>query len=158
MRIVVGPVDAESARSWITYARDVLRRAMVAPASLTDVDDTVLMVFSELLDEWELLAAGDAMPFTWHMDLDTDQLVALAEAFHGLVVELAAAAEARGFALAPPAGQVFYDAVVDAMLAGLLAAGGAAAVLGTRLEATWPGRNQVLATGPAVLHSPPTGR
>ncbi|MEZ5134461.1 MAG: hypothetical protein R2699_05240 [Acidimicrobiales bacterium] len=118
--------------------------AMVAPGSLTDVDDTVLMVFSELLDEWELLAAGDAMPFTWHMDLDTDQLVALAEAFHGLVVELAAAAEPRGFALAPPAGQVFYDAVVDAMLAGLLAAADLAIVLGTRLEATlaWSHRRQ----------------
>ncbi len=160
MRIVVGPVDTSSARWWVSYARDVVRRAMAAPGSLADVDDTVLMVFVELLDEWELVAAAgdDCTPFVWHMDLGADQLVALAEAFYDLVVDLAAAAEVRGYALAPPEGEAFYAAVVDALLVGLDAAGGAARALGERLEQTWPGRNQVLTPSPAVLHSPATGR
>ena len=142
MQVRVGPVPAASASWWTAYARDVLQQVVTAPGSLAEVDDSMLVAFSELLDEWEGVARrARSDPFVWDMELSDDLVLVLAEAFHGLVLGLAAAAEARGYTLAPPEGEAFYHALVDGLLAALVEAGGDAGARGAELRASWPGLN-----------------
>ena len=139
MEVRVGPVSAGSVRLWVAYARTVLGQALAAsrerPASLTP---DVVESFESFLDQWDDLAATGA-EFVWEADLDTELIEHLAHVWFTLAAQLADQAEQRGFPLAPPEGDEFYQALVAGLLDGLAHEGRSLQEFAEQLKDAWPG-------------------
>ncbi|CAN5601579.1 hypothetical protein BH20ACT2_BH20ACT2_24160 [soil metagenome] len=139
MRVVVGPLPSASVQAWVAYAREVLDDTVRGPASLAvPLDRELLDAFGRYLDEWEGVAATGP-EFAWSTELDGEMAEYLLHGFHRVVEHLAEVAAARGVPLGPAAGDVFYVALVGALLDGLIEEGPAGAEFGEYLRNFWPG-------------------
>lgn len=135
----IGPVKSSGVLAWVAHARGVLAemragRGPAGPALAPGVVDA----FERFLDEWQRTAAHDD-EFVWSADVDPEQVEFLAHAFYNIAQELATAAEARGYPLAPPEGEEFYQSLVCAFLDALEQEGKGAGAFAEDMRTTWPG-------------------
>jgi hypothetical protein len=136
VHVELGPLPSESATLWLAYAREVLgaRRAHDAETLPDEVRDG----FERYLTEWEKAASEDAS-FRWSTEVDPELVEYLVHAFYRVAVRLSEEAERRGGKLAPPGGDVFYTALVRALLGAIAKENPAAAEFAEHLRAFWPG-------------------
>lgn len=137
MLVRVGPVSSGSVTLWVAYARTVLGQATVRPGEHA-VPDELIEGFEAFLDEWDRAADGGA-EVVWEHELDPEQVRYLAHAFHRIAVGLAAEAERRGFPIAPPEGDEFYQCLVLALLDALERDSEPMREFAVELRTTWPG-------------------
>lgn len=139
MRVQVGPVAAGSVTIWVAYARTVLAQALAHPHDRgAALPEEVIAGFEAFLDEWEDLASADT-EFVWIADVEAERVEFLAHAWAGIVSDLAEQAEVRGFPLAPPEGDEFYQALVAALLDALAYEGRSMMEFSEQLRDGWPG-------------------
>ena len=131
----LGPVPSESARMWIPYARTVLARSVGGEGP--PIPEDVVLAFEEHLNTWEEAAQGTTL--VWSGRIDPRVLQSLALAFRDIADDLAAQAEQRGYPISPPEGELFYQALVKAVVEALEHEDGAAKGLSDRLRSDWPG-------------------
>jgi hypothetical protein len=138
MRVVIGPVSAESAALWLGYARTVVDdlEAVAPGASFANAD--VQAIFDTYLSEWEAAARREG-PFLWSCELPAEQMEYHLHVFHQLATLLAEQAERRGTVLLPDGGREFYAAVLRGALAALESEGPASAAFARHLGEFWPG-------------------
>jgi hypothetical protein len=139
VRVELGPVPADSARAWIGYAREVLatRRAHDAET----LPDDVRAGFEAYLAEWETAIRGQEL--RWEADVDSELVEYLVHGFYRVATRLAEESERRGGRLSPPEGDLFYRALVNALLDAMAAEGAAAAEFAEQLREFWPGLDDV---------------
>jgi len=136
MRVVIGPVEARSARTWLGYAERTLDElADLAPGECFATPDTIEFLRG-FLRSWELAATGDV--FLWEEDIPAERVEYSMHAFQRVVDLLARRAEVHGRA-APPEGDAFYLAVVQGVLRALEAESAASAAFARELAEFWPG-------------------
>ena len=139
MRVVVGPVAAESARAWLGYAREVLTEFdELLPAYPCDSGE-VVAIFERYLDQWDEVAyvAGDD-PFQWSDDLAPEIVEYHVHAFNQIATALAERAARRGGRMSPVAGDEFYTSLVNGIVAGLADGPESSAEFAQHLGAFWP--------------------
>lgn len=136
MRVVIGPVDAGSARAWLGYATRVIDEldAMAPGACYTTPE--VLAVFRGFLQSWQ--AAALDREFLWEQDIPTEQVEYNMHAFQRVAGLLTERAEREG-RQAPPEGDDFYLALLQGVLTALEAEGPASASFAKHLAEFWPG-------------------
>ena len=119
MRVEVGPVPAESVLMWLAYARTVLAQVITRPGAYgARLSDDDIAAFEAYLDEWELIATRDTS-FHWVKDADADKVKRLADTWLRLAEGMAVEAQRRGYELQPVEGQLFNDALIEAVLVAL---------------------------------------
>ncbi len=135
VHVEVGPVPARSARTWIPYAREVIRhRRAHDPETLPeDVRDGFLF----FLDRWEAAAGGEEL--RWSADVDPGTVEYLVHGFYRVASRLAEEAERPGSIPLPDGGEVFYRSLVNAVLDAMSAEGGPVAEFADQLRPFWPG-------------------
>jgi hypothetical protein len=136
VHVHVGPIAADSASAWISFARGVLddRTAAREP----DLPPEVLAGFVGFLDIWETVASASD-EFLWDTDVDTEQIEFLALALHRVASELDEAARRRGYALMPSKSAPFYRAVVNGFLDAMAGESPTLAGYAEELRSSWPG-------------------
>lgn len=139
MHIQIGPVPAPAVQAWVDYARSVLAGG-VAGASRHELglDDEMVELFEGYLDEWETCTA-DGADLRWETELDPDRVEFVMHAFQRIAEALARAATQRGFPLAPAEGELFYRALVTAVVAALGGESPARGAYAEQLRDEWPG-------------------
>ena len=143
MRVVIGPVSAESAKLWLAYARDVVDELdALAPGACFSTPE-VQAIFDGYLRQWEE-AAGHGAEFLWSGDVPAEQVEYHVHAFHQLATMLDQRAQQRGERQAPEGGQEFYAAVLRGALSALEAEGPASAAFAQHLGRFWPGQELVI--------------
>jgi len=136
MRVVIGPVDASSARAWLGYAHRVLDDiGTLAPGECFTAPDTVDLLRG-FVDSWSLAALG--AEFYWEEDLPAERIEFAMHAFQRVVEVLTARAEVHGRA-APVEGDDFYLAVLRSVLRALEAESASSAAFAEHLAEFWPG-------------------
>jgi len=136
MRIVIGPVDAASARAWLGYAHRVLDDiGGLAPGECFTAPDTVDLMRG-FVDSWSHAALGT--DFYWEEDLPAERIEYAMHAFQKVVGVLAARAEVHGRS-APPEGDDFYLALLHGVLRALESESASSAAFAQHLAEFWPG-------------------
>ena len=132
------------------------RRNGYEPVDVDNFVDKVEVTLAQLGEEnetlkkqVEALTAGDSgavapaadggAEVVWEHELDPEQVRYLAHAFHRIAVGLAAEAERRGFPIAPPEGDEFYQCLVLALLDALERDSEPMREFAVELRTTWPG-------------------
>jgi hypothetical protein len=140
MHVQVGPLPSEGVSLWIAYARTVLGQlqAGTSPGGPIPLEPAVVDAFEQFLDDWDRTARRGP-EFVWIAEVDPEQIEFLAYAFHNVATRLAAAAETRGYPLAPPEGEEFYLALVTSFLDALEQEGKVTAAFAEEIRGTWPG-------------------
>lgn len=124
---------------WVLYARTVLAQALTHPGTPGEtLPPEAVERFEHYLDAWEDVAALDT-EFVWIDDVDPEEIEFLAHTWFGLARDLAEEAEQRGYPLAPPEGDEFYQALLTALLDALTAEGRSMREFSEMLRAQWPG-------------------
>jgi hypothetical protein len=139
VRVQIGPVSSSSVTSWVGYARKALDDVLSEPGGegVWLPDDTV-ETFRKYLTTWEDEAAtGD--PFRWEAEIAADEAEYLSHAFFRVASHLAARADERGYTMAPPEGDEFYQALVESFLAALDSEGNSSQEFSEHLRSFWPG-------------------
>jgi hypothetical protein len=139
VRLQIGPVSATSVRAWVGYAREALAEVLGDPGT-DDIwipQDTVT-TFEHYLDEWEAAATG-VEEMQWEHEIPADEAEYLSHAFFRIASNLAARAEQRGHAAAPPAAEEFYRCLVTGFLGALEAEGRGSQEFSEHLRSFWPG-------------------
>jgi hypothetical protein len=136
MRVVIGPVDARSARAWLGYADRVLDElGALAPGDCVAAPETVANLRG-FVDAWWREADGEK--FFWEDDIPAEQVEYSMHAFQRVVDVLARRAEVHGRA-APPEGDDFYLALLHGVLAALQGESASSAAFAKHLAEFWPG-------------------
>lgn len=136
MRVVIGPVDAGSARAWLGHAHRVLDGiGDLAPGACFTAPDTVDLLRG-FLDSWSHAALG--AEFYWEEDLPAERIEYAMHAFQRVVDVLAQRAEVHGRG-APPEGDEFYLALLMGVFRALEAESASSAAFAEHLAETWPG-------------------
>lgn len=139
MRVELGPVESTGALLWIAYARTVLAEVITGRVSAAAaVSLEALERFEHYLDDWERVAASQQV-FTWSTEVDHDAALEMATSWFHLAEQLEIEAKVRGYALSPPEGEPFYQAVVTGFLGALLRSSEDDAELAAKLQVLWPG-------------------
>ncbi len=138
MRVHVGPVPSGSVIIWIAYARTVLAQSLAHPGTHAPLPTEAVDAFEGFLDRWEDTASVGT-EFVWTADVDPERVEYLAHVWFQLAARLASEAEARGFPLAPPEGEEFYQALVRALLDALAQEGRSLLEFSEQLREDWPG-------------------
>jgi hypothetical protein len=134
--VVIGPVDAGSARAWLSYAEQVLDEVgSLAPGACFTSPDT-LDFLRGFVRSWELSAGGDV--FCWEEDVPTEHAEYSMHALRRIVEVLAKRAEVHG-RQAPVEGDAFYVAMVQGMLHALETESATSAAFARELVEFWPG-------------------
>jgi hypothetical protein len=136
VHVALGPLPSESARAWLAYARHVVVTPRAHDAET--LNDEIRHAFESYLTEWDKAAADDPV-FRWETEVDGELVEYLVHAFYRVAVRLSEEAERRGGRLAPPEGDIFYAALVRALLDAMEAETVAAAEFAGHLRAFWPG-------------------
>jgi hypothetical protein len=123
----------------VAYAQAVIRELRTEGSSLPPVPDEVLRSFDRYLTQWKATARlGDV--FRWSGEAEVEEVEYLLHAWFNLARHLSDRALTAG-PQSPIDGQVFYDAVLTALLDGLRAEGRETTTLfADHLRAFWPGR------------------
>jgi hypothetical protein len=142
VRVQIGPVPAASVSAWVAYARKALAQVVDEPGGegVWLPDDTVT-TFEQFLDSWEAASRAED-PVRWSAEIAPDEAEYLSHAFFRIATNLAAQAEDRGYALAPPEGQEFYRELVRAFLDALDTEGHGSQEFAEHLRSFWPGLEQ----------------
>lgn len=138
MRVVVGPVSAQSAVAWLVYARRVVDELeLLAPGECFTTPE-VKAIFDGYLDEWDEVAArgGD---FCWETDIVPERVEHHVHAFHQVATMLARRAEETGQPQSPPDSDEFYTALLAGVLSALRSESQASAEFAQYLAQFWPG-------------------
>lgn len=136
MRVVIGPVDARSARAWLGYAHRVLDQIHeLAPGECFTAPDTVALL-REFVDSWSRASASE--DFYWDEDLPPERIEFAMHAFQRLVDVLARRAQVHG-RTSPPEGDAFYVAVLQGAMLALESEGPASAAFAEHLAESWAG-------------------
>lgn len=136
MRVVIGPVDAGSARAWLSHAEQALDEVpLLAPGECFTSPDT-LEFLRGFVRSWQLSADGDV--FVWDEDIPAERVEYSMHAFQRVVAVLAERAEATG-RTAPPEGDAFYLAVLTGVLRALETESPSSAAFARELAEFWPG-------------------
>lgn len=134
--MVIGPVDAGSARAWLGYAEQVLDEVgSLAPGECFTSPDT-LDFLRAFVRSWQLSAVGDV--FCWEEDIPAERVEYSMHAFQRVVDVLARRAEVHG-RMAPPEGDAFYLAVLQGVLRALETESASSAAFARELAEFWPG-------------------
>jgi hypothetical protein len=137
MRVVIGPVDARSARAWLRYADQVLDElGTMAPGECFTTPETVALLRG-YVDSWKR-TTGSGPEFWWEQEIPTEQVEYSMHAFQRVVDVLARRAEVHGRA-APPEGDDFYLALLHGVLAALQGESASSAAFAKHLAEFWPG-------------------
>jgi hypothetical protein len=136
MRVVIGPVDARSARAWLGYADRVLDElGGLAPDDCASAPETIAHLRG-FVEAWQREADGEK--FLWEAELPAEQVEFSMHAFQRVTEVLVRRAEVHGRS-APPEGDDFYLAVLQGVLCGLQAESDASASYAAHLREFWPG-------------------
>src|SRR4051794_17526809 len=138
MLVEVGPVPSGSVTIWVAYARTVLAQALAHLGSDAPLAEGAIEAFESFLDVWEDVAAQREV-FHWSADVDAERVEYLTHVWFRLAARLAGEAEQRGYPLAPPEGEPFYQALVAAILDALAYEGRSLAEFSEQLREDWPG-------------------
>jgi hypothetical protein len=142
VRVQIGPLSSHGVQPWIDFARQALAgTANGERPNATDLEPAVVEAFEGFLDEWEALARRSP-EFLWVAEVEPEKAEFLAYAFFNLARGMANAAEARGYRLAPPEGEEFYQALVAGFLDALEQHGKVTAAFVEDIRSAWPGLNQ----------------
>ena len=138
MHVELGPLPSEAVLTWVAYAEAVVAALKAEASSLPHVEAEVLQSFERYLAQWKAAArAGDV--FRWSGDADPEAVEYLLHTWFNLAQALSSRPD-DGFPRSPAEGQVFYDAVLTAVLDGLRAEGRETTTLfADHLRAFWPG-------------------
>lgn len=137
MRVVIGPVDQHSARTWLGYADQVLDElGKMAPGECFTTPETVSLLRG-YVHSWKR-AARSGPEFLWEQDIPTEQVEYSMHAFQRVVDVLARRAAEHGRS-APPEGDDFYLAVLHGVLRALEAESSSSAAFAEHLAEFWPG-------------------
>lgn len=140
MRVVVGPVSADSAEAWIGFAREVVEDLeSLAPGECFATTE-VRSIFEGYLAEWAAVAAADEK-FVWEQDIPAEQVEYHVHAFHQAATMLAKHEERTGERRSPVEGDEFYLGLLNGVLTSLEAEGPASAAFAQYLGQFWPGRD-----------------
>jgi hypothetical protein len=135
VHVAVGPVDAGSAKAWITWARELVAGL---PARDGTVSEDLQAAFATYLDEWSAIAEAGAT-FRWETEAEPELVEYLVHGFYRLAGVITEEAERRGRRFSPPEGDAFYTALVNALLDALGEESAANAEFAGHLRAFWPG-------------------
>jgi hypothetical protein len=139
VHVQVGPVPATSVTMWVAYARTVLAQSITgSPDFPLRLDPDVVRLFERYLDEWEDLAERHP-DFRWETDVDPERVEFVMHSFFQIAVLLEKLAEQRGYPLAPPAGEAFYEALVNGVVTAMEAEGRSLEEYAAQLRDVWPG-------------------
>jgi hypothetical protein len=117
VRIELGPLPSDGALIWLAYARTVLAEIISSRnGDVPSVDAPVVEALEAVLDDWET-AANSSREFRWQVDLPENAVLRLVEAWLDISEYLRVETERRGFDLAPPDGEAFYNAAIAAVVA-----------------------------------------
>ena len=142
MRVVIGPVSAESAKLWLAYARQVVDELSDIAPGASCATPEVRAVFDAYLGEWDD-AASQGPTFLWSSDVPTEQAEYHVHAFHQLATILDQRAADLHARQAPEGGEEFYAAVLRGALSALESEGPASAAFAQHLGQFWPGQELV---------------
>jgi hypothetical protein len=134
VQVTVGPLPADSARSWLAYATDIIA------ANMRQLPIQVAAQFSAYLQEWGEAAHGDV--FLWEGKAEPEEVEYLLHAWFNLGQVVVAEREAKGEPPGPPEGQVFYTGLVTALLNALRQENRATAEFAEHVAPFWPGLSQ----------------
>jgi hypothetical protein len=138
VHVELGPLPSRAVLAWVAYAQDVVADLRAGGPSLPRVPVDLLDSFERYLEQWKA-AAGTAEVFEWSGEADTEEVEYLLHTWFNLAQSLSTRAGADG-RHAHADGQVFYDAVLTALLDGLRAEGRETTTLfADHLSAFWPG-------------------
>jgi hypothetical protein len=133
----LGPLETQSARAWIDYARTVLDAVSTeAGGDGVWLPADAVAGFERFLAEWTRAAEAD--PFTWEGEVPREEAEYLFHAFFRVATHLATEAEAGG-RRAPDESDAFYHALVAGLLTALDHEGEATSEFSEHLRAFWPG-------------------
>lgn len=120
MRLEVGPVDVEAARSWLAYVIVGLR-AVRAKADLLPfrLPDEVAVLIEELLTTWQDAADTTTGPFHWVDDLDEERVRTLVRYWANLDSMSDELVRELGIDPSPVAGRPFFAALTTAVATAL---------------------------------------
>jgi hypothetical protein len=133
VQVQIGPLPNDSARAWLTYARGVVG------SMSKQLPIQVAASFAGYLEEWQEAAAeGDT--FMWEGKAEPEEVEYLLHAWFNLANYIVAQRELTGGEpQAPEEGQVFYRALVNALLNALRTENRATAEFAENLAPFWPG-------------------
>ena len=142
MRVVVGPVSAQSANAWLAYARGVVDELdHLAPDQCFSTPE-VRAIFDDYVSDWETTAAAGGT-FTWQRDVAAEQAEYHVHAFHQVATMLERREQESGRHHAPPEGEEFYRALLTGVLAALEAESAASSEFAQHLLQFWPGHERM---------------
>jgi len=141
MRVVIGPVSADSAAAWIGFAREVVADLdALAPGECFSTPE-VRGIFDRYLGEWAAAVARSDGKFVWESDIPAEQVEYHVHAFHQAAAMLARHEEQTGERQSPAEGDEFYLALLTSVLGALEAEGPSSAAFAQHLGQFWPGRD-----------------
>ena len=120
MRLEIGPVDVEAARSWLTHVIDGLR-VVRAKADLLPfrLPDEVADQIEELLTTWQDASDATSDPFHWADDLDEERVRTLVRYWANLDSMSDELLRELGIDWSPAEGRPFFVALTTAVAAAL---------------------------------------
>ncbi len=140
--IEVGAIPAFGARSWIDWARNVVRELRHEARPSRPPSPRVLDAFDTYLRDWDTVA-GAGETFQWRA-ADADQVEYLLHTFHDLDAHVGIECQRGTKTPAPPEGRLFYISLVQRLLDALSREGAARARFAEHLRSTWPGASGLL--------------
>lgn len=112
-------MSSASVLMWITYARTVMGRLVARPGDLgVHLTRKEIDAFEYYLNEWEDTASADPV-FHWRGEAPADEVRGLMDTWIRMADGLSEEERRRGFALQPPEGQEFNNALIIAVLTAL---------------------------------------
>lgn len=137
----IGPLPASSARAWVPYASSVLEALASGAVDVgLPLDDDVVEAFRRYLAEWDALAQRNG-DFEWETLADRDLVARLSTAWLELMTKLSGRVAELGLHEGPPAGEVFYHALVKSIGDALAADDDP---LGEKLQEVWPAIGEIV--------------
>jgi hypothetical protein len=132
--VEIGPVGGESAVAWIGYGRKVIEQLSGADAD--PMSANVLRRFSELLDEFERIAAPDRS-FHWVSEKDPAEVEFVMKGLYEIGLAVERQHEAGRMQLRPAAADEFHVMVVQQILSEIELEGPTSAQFVEGLRADW---------------------
>ena len=160
VEVRLGPLPADSAASWVTYAKSVLDAIQGGRTEVPPLDDSLVTAFRGYLADWdrvatECLASSPPAPFEWVGQMDRDTLADLATAWLELMALVSGRVEELGLPVGPASGEAFYHALVGAIGEALDVDEARTERLGEKLREAWPGLGVIAAEAHASGPRPP---
>lgn len=119
VRVKIGPVPAAATIAWTENTRRVVAAVRANPEKVPfAVPVTVLEDFDSYLDEWQR-EARDHDPFVWEGESDTARVKSLVQYWVNIDALSDDDMARLGVEWSPPEAEPFFEALVEAVIAGL---------------------------------------